>query len=222
MLETTKNLVDMAVSIDEFDKINFADYANLPVVAANYVIVRTATAAINVQSALQMSGEKSRSVQQKSVLRGSVRRKMKDLSRTARAINIHDAGFQSLFRLPNSNSDQTLIAAAREFIAKATEHKAAFFDLGIPESLISDLESDTNDLEQAISSKSAAQTKTVGATAEIDKQISLLMEAVTIIDAAMHNVYRDNPTKLAAWASARHIKRTKRQPKTPQTPPPVH
>jgi hypothetical protein len=217
MSERTKNIADMLVGVSEFDNVNNADYRNLTGVLAAFAVVRTAITAINTYLAIRISGEKSRAVEQKSVLRSSVRRKMKDLARTARAVNINDAGFQRLFRLPDKDNDQTLIATAREFIAKATEHKAAFLALGLPETLIADLEADINALEQANNDKSAAQTKTVGATAEIDEQIDLAMDAATIINAAMQNVYRDNPAKLAEWTSARHIKRIKRT--APKTPP---
>jgi hypothetical protein len=217
MSERIKNIADMLVGISEFDNVNNNDYKTLTGVLAAFTVVRTAIASINTYLAIRISGEKSRAVEQKSVLRSGVRRKMKDIARTARAVNINDAGFQRLFRIPDGNSDQILIASAREFIAKATEHKAAFIALGMPETLIADLETDVNALEQANNEKSAAQTKTVGATAEIDKQIDLAMDAAVIVNAAMQNVYRDNPAKLAEWASARHIKRTKRS--VPKTPP---
>jgi hypothetical protein len=217
MSERIKNIADMLVGISEFNNINKNDYKTLTDVIAAYMVVSTAIGAINAHLTIRTSGEKSRAVEQKSVLRSSIRRKMKDIARTARAVNINDAGFQRLFHLPNKDNDQLLIASAREFIAKATEHKAAFLALGLPETLIADLEADANALEQANNDKSAAQTKTVGATAEIDKQIDLAMDAAVIINAAMQNVYRNNPTKLAEWASARHIKRTKRS--VPKTPP---
>lgn len=38
-----------------------------------------------------------------------------------------------------------------------------------------------------------------------------------ILDAIMHNVYRDDPVKRAAWKTARHVKRAPR----PATPTPT-
>lgn len=217
MLERTKNVLDMLISIEEFDKANRADYANLPDISARYAVVRTAIESITANSITKVSGEKSRAVEQKSVLRLAIRRKMKELARTARGININDIGFQKLFRLPESDNDQLLITTAREFTGKANENKSAFFALGIPENLMDDLAEDVDALEQANLDKTAAQAKTVGATAEIDRQVELAMDAAVIIDIAMKNVYRDNPAKLAEWTSARHIRRKK--PSAPKTPP---
>jgi hypothetical protein len=217
MSERIKNFADMLVGISEFDSVNNNDYKTLTDVLAAYAVVRTAVSVINAHLAIRTSGEKGRAVEQKTMLRSGVRRNMKALARTARAVNINDAGFQRLFRMPEKESDQVLIATAREFIAKANQHKAAFFALGLPETLIDDLEADVNALEQANNDKSAAKNKSVGATAEIDKQVELAMDAAVLINAAMQNVYRDNPAKLAEWTSARHIKRLKRS--TPKTPP---
>ena len=41
------------------------------------------------------------------------------------------------------------------------------------------------------------------------------MIAEQIFDAIMHNVYRDDPVKLAAWDTARHVKRAQKKAKTP-------
>jgi hypothetical protein len=217
MSERIKNIADMLVGVSQFDDANRNDYKTLTDVLTAFTVMRTAADIINAQLALRTSGEKSRAVEQKSVLRSSARRKMKDIARTARAVNINDAGFQRLFRMPDKDNDQVLIATAREFIAKANENKAAFLALGLPATLIDDLEADINALEQSLGDKSAAQSKTVGATAEIDTQIDLAMDAAVIVNAAMQNVYRDNPAKLAEWASARHIKRIKRA--VPKAPP---
>jgi hypothetical protein len=62
--------------------------------------------------------------------------------------------------------------------------------------------------------KASGQSATVGATAGIDAEIERGMDAATILDVMMQNVYRDNPVKLAAWTQARHIKRSpQRKPK---------
>jgi hypothetical protein len=73
--------------------------------------------------------------------------------------------------------------------------------------------------EAALNQKASGQSATVGATAGIDTEIERGMDAATIVDAIMQNVYRNNPVKLAAWAQARHIKRSpQRKPKATQQP----
>ena len=53
---------------------------------------------------------------------------MKRYSRTARALDIDDPGFKRLFRVPDSNSDQLLLSAAREFVEEARSRKAELRD----------------------------------------------------------------------------------------------
>ena len=60
--------------------------------------------------------------------------------------------------------------------------------------------------------KDAAVQETVGATAGIDQEIDEGMDAEIVLDAIMHNVYRNDPVKLAAWISARHVHRIPRPP----------
>jgi len=69
-------------------------------------------------------------------------------------------------------------------------------------------------LEAAISRKAGARIEGVGATAGIDDEIERGMQAETILDSIMKNVYYDNPVKLAEWKTARHIRSSKRPQNT--------
>lgn len=202
----TRNIFDMFVATREFDAANAADYASLPEAARQFGIVRAAIDALQNHFAAQASGAGGQAVEGKSVLRAAIRRKMKDFSRTARALDIDDAGFRRLFRIPDSDSDQKLSAAAREFVEEARRHAADFARLGIAATLADDLESDIDALDAAINAKASAQGAHVGATAGVDEQIDAGMNAETVLDAIMKNVYRNNPMKLAQWKSARHVK----------------
>ena len=216
------NIFNMFVGTIQFDTANSNDYRDLPDAATYFTIVREAVAAFEEYAAAQTSGASGRAVERQSVLREAIRRKMKRYSRTARALNLDDAGFRRLFSIPNNDSYQLLLATAREFVEEGRRFTAEFRRKGIPAGLADELEDDIEALEAAINAKAGAHTEKVGAGAGIDAQIERGMEAEIQLDAIMHNVYFDDPVKLSQWQSARHVKRAPRKPKEPKpsAPPP--
>ena len=216
MTDRESNILDMFIASREFDAVSANDYKHLPDAAAQFVIVRQVIDGMETFAADQSSGARGQAVELKAVIRQAIRRMLKRLSKTARALNIDDPGFRRLFRVPDDNSDQKLLAAAREFVEEGNRFKADFMRLGVPEDLFDKLNDDINSLETAIAAKVQANTETVGATAGIDDEIERGMDAEEILDAIMKNVYYDNPVKLAEWMSARHVRRS---PKRTATPP---
>ncbi len=211
------NILESFINMREFDRVNAADYKDFPDAKAQFTVINSSIEAMQEHAAKQTSGIGGRAVQQKSVLDAAIRRRMKSISRTARALNINDEGFRRLFSIPNGRSAQKLLAAAREFAEEATTHKAEFIKLGIRASFIEDLTADIEDYEQAISDKAGAQSATAGASAGIDEAVENGMEAAIIADSIMRNVYEDEPVKLAEWMRAKHVKRSPQR--TPKTPP---
>ena len=215
MTDREQNILDMFITTVQFDAENSADYADLPDAATYFTIVRNVISAIEGFSAEQLSGIAGQAVEQKSVLREAIRRKMLRYARTARGLNIDDPGFQRLFRVPNENNDQTLLAAAREFVEEARRFETEFAGRGIPPALAEQLDADINAMETAMNAKASGRMETVGATAGIDAEIEKGMNAAKILDSIMRNVYDNNPVKLAEWRTARHVKRLKRSEPTP-------
>ena len=203
----------------EFDDANAADYADLPEAAAQFAIVSDVIAKLQEHAADQTSGARGQAVEQKSVIRLAMRRKMKNFAKTGRAVNINNPGVRRLFNVPDSDNDEIMIATAREFVRQANLNSADFLRLGITAAKIAALTADADALEAAMGDKAEAQIEGVGATAGIDFEVERGMKAEIILDAIMANVYDDNPVKLAEWKSARHIRRRKSPPAdTPATP----
>lgn len=222
MTDREINIQNMFIATVQFDEANSADYRDLPEAETQFAIVRQIVSQLQNFASEQISGASGRAVEQKSVIAAAIRRKMKRFSRTARALNIDDAGLRRLFRIPDENNYQILASAARAFVEEARRFAADFARLGISEAHTNELEQDVEDLETAIGAKASAELETIGATAGIDAQIERGMEAATKLDAIMHNVYFDDPVKLSQWQSARHVKRAPRKPKAPKpsAPPP--
>jgi hypothetical protein len=206
MNDRVRNIFDMFVSTVEFDAVNLNDYRSLTDAAANFAVVREVIAVLQNDFADQLSGAVAQAVEQKSVTRAAIRRRMKRFAATARGLNIDDPGLRRLFRVPDENSDQILLAAAREFVEEATRFAAQFAGRGISAAEIEALTSDITALETTNSAKAGAQIEGVGATAGIDDEIERGMKAAVILDSIMKNVYYDNAVKLAQWKTARHVR----------------
>jgi hypothetical protein len=212
MSDRERNIFDMLRSTVQFDAVNAADYDHLPEAEVRFAVVRSVVAALENYAAAKTSGARGQAVERKSVIRAAMRRKMTDYARTARALNISDPGFRRLFSVPDGNNDEVLMATAREFVEEARRFKTEFAQLGIAASLADELEADIEALELAVSAKSSAHQEGVGATAGIDEQIELGMEAEKVLDAIMNNVYRNNPVKKAEWKTARHVRKRNTSP----------
>ena len=187
--------------------------------ATQFAIVGDVISKLENHAAMKTSGDRGQAVELKSVISLAMRRKMKNFARTGRAVNINNPGVRSLFVVPEDNNDELLIATAREFVRQANLNSAAFGRLGITAAKIAALVADADALEAAMGDKAEAQIEGVGATAGIDFEVERGMNAEIILDAIMTNVYDDNPVKLAAWKTARHVRRRKSTTtETPTTP----
>lgn len=219
MNDRETNTFDALVRMREFDERNRADYKQFADAATHFAVVRTVIDALESQAAKQASGARRQAVEQKSVLKAALKRKLKDISRTARALNFDDAGFRRLFSIPEGSGEQKLLAAAREFAEQAAKRREDFLRFGMPASFVEDLTADIAAFESAANQKAGAQGANAGATAEIDAQIERAMESATILNAIMQNVYRDNAQKLAEWTTARRIRRSPSKQNAPAQPP---
>ena len=217
MDDRERNIFDMFVSVVQFDEENNNDYKTLTDAVTNFSTLRAVIAALQNYFAEQTSGAVSQAVEQKSVTRAAIRRRMVRFAATARGLNIDDPGLRRLFRVPDENSDQILLAAAREFVEEATRFAAQFAGRGIDAAEIQTLTDDIAALDAAINRKASAGITSVGASAGIDDEIERGMDAAVILDSIMKNVYYDNPFKLAGWRTARHV-RSARRAKAETTP----
>lgn len=220
MPDREENIKDSFVRIREFDDRNKDDYQMFPKAVANFTIIREVIPILDAYFAAKTSGARGRAVERKSVISAAMKRKMKAMSKTARALNLDDPSFSRLFHVPNDKSYARQLASAREFVEEGNKHKEAMIALAMRPTLIDELSADIAAFDLAEDDKANAQSETVGATAGVDATIDRGMSAAKILDAMMKNVYDDDPVKLAEWEQARHIKRAPKRNNngTPNTP----
>jgi hypothetical protein len=111
------------------------------------------------------------------------------------------------FRLPVSLSRRAVIAAARVNAADAAPYEETFVAYGLPAAFADDLRAKADDAETTLNTAEAATGVKVGATDTLAVSVKAANTTVETLDPIVRRVYRDNPTKLAAWNYAAHVQR---------------
>jgi len=153
--------------------------------------------------------------------RAALREDLEAISRTARAMETEIPGLEDKFEPPRADNDQLLLNAARAFKTDATPLQAQFVAHELPADFLSDLETDIDAFEAAITAQTFGVGDHVAARAAIDDSISKGMDLVRKLDAIVRNKYSNNPAALAEWTSASHTERAPRRSASAAPPPPT-
>ncbi|HET6408786.1 MAG TPA: hypothetical protein VFG14_12955 [Chthoniobacteraceae bacterium] len=173
------------------------------------------TEVVNVITALQTaaqnqvagSGQSEGGVDLRATTARDFREYLKNVNRTARALETDHPGIRPTFRLPESGSYPALIARAQAIIAAATPLQASFVDAGLPATFLTELQALLTAFENATNQKHEGGITQVLGTAAIEARASIGVKAATDCDAYVRNHFRSNPEMLAAWAHARRIEK---------------
>ncbi len=218
MNDLERNYYNAFVGVRNFGADNAADFKDGTAGARNFAAVGAAALEMEQSGAVQASGASGQTTAQKGLAIAQLREDLRAINRTARALAVDDSAVGELFRMPNGNNEQNLLAVARSFLTGATPLKDRFVEYGLPEDFIEDLQADITDFEQSVTEKSSVSGVKVSATASIGGAVKTGLEGLRRLRAIVPNKYRDNPAKLAAWTSASHIERAAKK-KKPETPP---
>ncbi len=189
-----------------------------------FAAVGEAVAAVEQSAANQSSGLNAAlgGTASKATLREELRDELAVINRTARSLAYDTPGLESKFRLPRGSSDQALLNAARAFAADADPLREAFVSHELPATFLDDLHACIAAFEQALNQRTTARGAHVEATAALDAALERGVTAARRLDAVVRNKFRDDPAKLAAWATASHTERTPRTtPPKPAKPEPT-
>lgn len=211
----------MLIRIKQFGEENAADFPPASAGGENFAVVGAVIENLREHAAAQTSGAVQNTTVRKAALRDSVREKMKAIARTARALAIDNPNLSRLFRIPDGDNDQKLIATAREFARESEDFKTDLISFGLRSDFIEAIAANITEFEQALTDKAQATGDKVSATASIDDELELGMNAARRLDAIVRNVYQDRAGKLAAWSSARHIARSSRPADVSASPAPT-
>ena len=160
----------------------------------------------------------------KNETRERLREWLSQISRTARAISLDDDALKNRFRLPGGNPNaQTLVSAARSFLAEAAPLKTQFVEYGMPSDFVEALTALIADFEGHATRQHTGVSARAATGAAIDAALDELDDEVARFDVIARNRFAKDPGSLAALQSARRFERAPRRrgaPAAPSTNPP--
>jgi hypothetical protein len=148
--------------------------------------------------------------------RESLRAQMEAISQTAKRMAASTPSMENSFRMPRTNGDQALLNAARAFVTDAEPLKNQFIEWEMPAAFLENLSAAIESFEHSVNTKNLNQSKSVAATAAIDEANKNGKQIVNDLDAIVRNKFRDDLSRLTAWARASHVERASRKKKEPE------
>jgi hypothetical protein len=170
------------------------------------------------QNQVAGSGQSEGGVDLRAIKAHELREYLKNVGRTAHALEKDHPGLSPTFRLPRSPSYPALKAKAQAVIEVATPLEAEFVDAGLPATFLTELQALLTAFENGTSQKHEGGITQVEGTAALKAKANLGVKAATRLDAYVRNHFRNNPEVLAAWKHARRIEKAPVR-KNGQTPP---
>lgn len=125
------------------------------------------------------------------------------------------------FRVPHGASDESFAAKVRAIIKAADPLKTEFIALGFASDFLDEMTQRVDALEAAKADKAGGLEEQKGAFGGLSATIRAGILAGRQLNVIMKNLYKDDPEKLAAWATAYHTERVgvSGKKKTPAPPP---
>ncbi len=109
--------------------------------------------------------------------------------------------------MPRSGGDQALLNSARAFQTDAAAFSAQLISLGLPATFLTQLGTDITAFEASITAKGAGMGAQAGATGGLEDTAHKAAIALHVLKTIVPNIYKNNPAKLAEWATASHVEK---------------
>lgn len=170
--------------------------------------------------AQQVSGSTSarQGTGSKSAARDTLRADLERLRRTARSMSQTIPGIDSKFRIPRNLSDQQLVGVAKASATDAVPFKSDFIRFAMPKEFLDDLNEHIADFETALTTQQTGKGHQVAANAAFDDKMGEVLSDIRQVESIVDNTFHDDPGRLAAWMTARHVERSPRKKKEPAAP----
>lgn len=202
---------DMFGLVSTFGRDNAADFPAGSQTAATFA--RLAVVMLEIDQ-----GHTDKKVSRTSVKKAKLdklRVEMRNLAATAREIDKKEPGVAAEFRLPTIPSQAALLANGRKMVEelKTQGMLARFTAFEVSANIVAELETLIGEIEVEKDECESGDVEGVENTASINLAIEKGKYLVDSLSAAIQNKYKNNPAKLAAWATASHIERAPKRKK---------
>jgi hypothetical protein len=210
MEQKISSLVAAFKTVDAFGAANAADFPAASLGGQQFALIHTAVTSTATLGAGQVSGaEQTHStVLGKVACRFHLHDDMIGITNAAHSLALlGNPTIGGKFLMPHSNGDQALLNSARAFAADAVAFAAALISVGLPATFLTQLNADITAFESLITTKGTALTGQAGATGGLANAAHQAAVALHVLKTIVPNTYKNNPAKLAAWATASHVQK---------------
>jgi len=136
---------------------------------------------------------------------------MEVVSRSARGIALTQPGFDEVFQLPRTRSDQAYLTAGRVFVQEAEVGKAQFVRYGLAEDFVANLTRLVDEFERATRAQQVARDKQARARADIRTAFETALAALQTLDTIVPNRLMKDATTRAVWEQDRRVEYARRR-----------
>ncbi|MBK9527397.1 MAG: hypothetical protein IPO41_03545 [Acidobacteria bacterium] len=216
MNDNDRRRYEMLVRVKQFGIDNAGDFSGIA--TTKFTEIDAIVGATDSEAAKQQAGfgEAAQQFEVKDSVREDLRDEMSAISRTAKSMEYEFDGIADKFRFQRNMNDVEMLAKARAFVTEATPYNADFIAYGMPTTFAADLTALADAFEASFATTASATAEHVAATAETASKIREGMIAVRTVDGIVQNKYANDPGKLAAWLSAKHVEKApKKKAPTP-------
>jgi len=204
-------------TVDAFGIANAADFLAASLGGQQFALIHTAVTGIAGLGAAQVSGASSAHAEVMSKVAGRFHLHDDLLGITTAAHSLAllgTAGLDGKFLMPRSGGDQALLNSARAFQTDAAAFSAQLISLGLPATFLTQLGTDITAFEASITAKGAGVGAQAGATGGLESTAHQAAIALHVLKTIVPNIYKNNPAKLAEWATASHVEKHTPVPRT--------
>ena len=207
---------------DAFGIENAADFPPTSTGGQQFALVRAAVPQAGALGAAQVSGEEQKvsGVLAKVAGRFHLRQDMHGITDAAHSlVLLGTAGLDGKFHMPRSGGDQALLNSARAFAADAVAFQAQFVSLGLAAGFIANLNADITAFEATVKAKGSGLGAQAGATGGLEDTAHQAAVALHVLNTIVRNTCKNDPAKLAEWATASHVEKHTPVPNAKPAPP---
>jgi hypothetical protein len=130
-------------------------------------------------------------------------------------------GLAGKFLMPHNNADQALLNSARAFAADAVAFQVQFVSVGLAADFITHLNTDITVFEALITGKGSGVSQHAGAAGGLEDIAHKAAVALHVLNTVVRNTYKNDPAKLAEWATASHVEKHTPVPRVTPAPAPA-
>jgi hypothetical protein len=197
-------------TVDAFGIANAADFLPASMGGQQFAFIHAAVPQTATLGAAQVSGADAAhsSVMSKVAGRFHLHDDLLGITTAAHSLALLGTpGLDGKFLMPRSGGDQALLNSARAFQTDAAAFSAQLISLGLPATFLTQLGTDITAFEASITAKGAGVGAQAGATGGLESTAHQAAIALHVLKTIVPNIYKNNPAKLAEWATASHVEK---------------